>query len=107
MRISDWSSDVCSSDLPVDRMRLELLRQPFMRAVGLCDDQQARSILVDAMNDAGARHAADSGESALAMMEQRIDQRPVQIARRRVDDQARGLVDDDQERKSKRLNYSH
>src|SRR3546814_864782 len=27
---------------PVDRMRLELLRQPFMRAVGLCDDQQAR-----------------------------------------------------------------
>src|SRR3546814_3441094 len=57
---------------PVDRMRLELLRQSFMRAVGLCDDQQARSILVDAMNDAGARHAADSGESALAMMEQRL-----------------------------------
>src|SRR3546814_5574507 len=31
MRISDWSSDVCSSDLPVPRLRQRL--QDFMRIV--------------------------------------------------------------------------
>src|SRR3546814_15251977 len=28
MRISDWSSDVCSSDLPIETMRFELVDKP-------------------------------------------------------------------------------
>src|SRR3546814_8132227 len=54
MRISDWSSDVCSSDL------------------------------------------ADPAQLPRAMVEQRVDQRAVEITRGGMDDQPRGLVDHDQ-----------
>ena len=45
---------------PVDRMGGELLRQSFVRDVGLGDDQQARRILVDAVDDARPGDAADA-----------------------------------------------
>src|SRR3546814_9911717 len=35
MRISDWSSDVCSSDLPAPRSRWEILLYPGVLALGL------------------------------------------------------------------------
>src|SRR3546814_12552329 len=79
MRISDWSSDVCSSDLVVLR-----------------GDDQAARILVDAVDDAGPRDAADARKLSRAMVEQRVDERAVEIARGGVDDHAGGLVDDDQ-----------
>ena len=81
---------------PVDRMRGELLRQALVRDVGLGDDQQARRVLVDAVDDARPRNAADARQRSAAMVEQRVDQRAVEIARRRVDDQPGGLVDDQQ-----------
>src|SRR5689334_3810736 len=77
-------------------MRLELLRQPLMSAIGFGYDQQARRVLVDAVDDAWACHSADPGQPTLTMMKQRIDQGSVQIARGRMDHQAGGLVDDDQ-----------
>ena len=46
----------------------------------------------------GTADAADAGQRGAAMGEERIDQRPVGMARRRMDDQARRLVDDDQVR---------
>ncbi len=44
-----------------------------MGAIMLGGDDQPRRILVDAMDDAGPRHAADSRELPRAMVEQRID----------------------------------
>ena len=81
---------------PVDRMGGELLGQALVRDVGLCDDQQPRRILVDPVDDAGPGDAADARQRAAAMVEQRVDQRSVEIAGRRMNDQARRLVDDQQ-----------
>ena len=77
-------------------VRRELLGQPLMRDVGLGDDQQARRVLVDPVDDARPRHAADARQLAAAMVEQRVDQGPVAIARGRMDDQSGRLVDDQQ-----------
>src|SRR3546814_11107592 len=79
MRISDWSSDVCSSDLVVLR-----------------GDDQAARILVDAVDDAGPRDAADARKLSRAMVEQRVDERAVAMARGGMDDHAGGLVAVDQ-----------
>ena len=49
---------------PVDRMGGELLRQAFVRDVGLGDDKQAGSILVDPVDDARPRNAADARQPA-------------------------------------------
>ena len=38
---------------PLDAMRRELLRQPLVRYVRLCDEEQPRSVLVDPVDDAG------------------------------------------------------
>ena len=66
-----------------------------MGGVGLGDDEQAGRVLVEPMDDAGPLHAADPREARAAMADQRIDQRAVGMARRRVDDEARRLVDHD------------
>jgi hypothetical protein len=76
----------------------ELPGQPFVRDIGLGHDQQARGILVDAMDDPRPRDAADARKLATAMVQQGVDQRTIGIARRRVDDQPRRLVDHDQVR---------
>ncbi len=68
----------------IDAVRLELLREALMRAIRFGDDQQARRILVDPVHDARPRHAADAGQLAPAMMQQGINQRPVQVARSRM-----------------------
>ena len=70
--------------------------KPFVRDVGLGDDQQPRRVLVDAVDDARPRDAADPGQPPRAMVEQRVDQGAVEIARGGMDDHAGGLVDDDQ-----------
>src|SRR3546814_2876649 len=41
MRISDWSSDVCSSDLPIARFHQD---RPFHCATGAAPDRQFRSM---------------------------------------------------------------
>ena len=80
----------------VDAVPGELGREPLMGAVGLGRDDQAGGILVDAVDDAGPGDAADPRQAAAAMVEQGVDQRAVEIARRRVDDEPGGLVDHDQ-----------
>ena len=59
-------------------------------------DQQSARILVDPVHDAGTDHAVDTGQRALAVIQQRVDQRAVRIARRRVHDHTLRLVDDQQ-----------
>ena len=77
-------------------MRGELPRQPFVGDIGLGDDQQPGRVLVDAVDDARPRDAADPRQAAAAMVEQGVDQRPVAIAGGRMDDQPGRLVDDQQ-----------
>ena len=71
-------------------------RQPFVRAVVLGRDDQPAGILVDAVDDARTRDAADPRQLPRAMVQQRVDQRAVKVAARRMHDQPRRLVDDDQ-----------
>src|SRR3546814_5179071 len=40
MRISDWSSDVCSADLPAPKLRQDVGRPRVLRADGQHDRQQ-------------------------------------------------------------------
>ena len=47
------------------------------------------------MDDAGALFPADAGERVAAVCEQRVDQRPVRVPRRGMDDEPLGLVDYD------------
>ena len=73
-------------------------RQGAMRRFGLRGNQEAARVLVEAMHDAGPPDAADPGEARAAMRQQRVDQRPLGIAGRRMHDHSGRLVDDDQMR---------
>ena len=53
---------------PVDTMFCELRRQAFMSKVGFGDNKQPRSILVDAVDDAGAGNAANPRQATCAMV---------------------------------------
>ena len=64
-----------------------------MRGVVLGHDHQAGGALVEAMDDAGAQLAADAAQ-VVDVVEQGVDQRAVGVAGGRMDDHARGLVDD-------------
>ena len=81
---------------PIDTVVVELAGQTLMRAIGLGGDHQPAGILVDPVDDPRPRDAADARQAALAMVEQSVDQCAVEIARRWVDDEAGGLVDNDQ-----------
>src|SRR3546814_3886533 len=77
MRISDWSSDVCSSDLQVrgelrERGQLAELRQRQLDAAGeLLDDLGLRRTTHARHRDAGVHGRADAG------VEQRSEERRV------------------------------
>lgn len=58
--------------------------------------QKPAGILVDPVDDARPLHPADAGKIIAAVIKQRIDQRSVIYARRRVNGHSRRLVDDDQ-----------
>ena len=58
--------------------------------------QKPAGILVDPVDDARPLHPADTGKIVAAVIKQRIDQRSVIYARRRVNGHSRRLVDDDQ-----------
>ncbi len=81
---------------PVDLVRLEQRGEPVMRGVGLRRDDQARGVLVDPVHDPRPRHPAHAGDVRPQQVHQRVDQRAVRRARRRVHHHARGLVENDQ-----------
>src|SRR3546814_5466109 len=53
MRISDWSSDVCSSDLPVRALRHGMAGTPGFEMFGPWADGEA---VMDALMEAGAKY---------------------------------------------------
>src|SRR5689334_1146398 len=69
-----------------------------MRRFGLRGNQEAARVLVQAMYDAGPPHSAYPGKARAAMREQRVDERPLEIAGRRMHDHSGRFVDDDQMR---------
>src|SRR3546814_18812109 len=65
MRISDWSSDVCSSDLPADLLYLEQQIRRELRAQDIDPDQPGLRITTtinQQMQDAARQSAADVRE---------------------------------------------
>ncbi len=77
-------------------VRGELLGEALHRALVLGRDQHAARVLVEAVHDAGPRHAADPFERRPAMGQKRVHQRAVQIAGRGMHHEPRLLVDDDE-----------
>ena len=69
--------------------------QALMRFGCLCGHHHATRILVETVDNAGTLFTADTCQAFAAMVDQRIDQRPVRVARRRVCDHPRRFVDDD------------
>ena len=73
----------------------ELFGKALHGALVLGGDEKPARILVEAVDDAGPGHAAHARQLRPAMGDERIDQRAVGIAGRRMDDKPRGLLDDD------------
>ena len=91
-------ADVSADDAGIGarkRVILELRGKRPVCKVVFRRDQQPRRVLVDAVDNAGAKLAADAGETVPAVMHQRVDERPAPMARRRMDDQPLRLVDND------------
>ena len=78
----------------MQRVVLQLGRKGLVGKVVLRHNQQARGILVDAVDNAGAQLAVDAGEAVPAVIEQGVDQRAVPVARRRMHHKPLWLVDD-------------
>ena len=74
----------------------ELLDEGTVGGVGFGDDEAARGVLVEPVDDPRAFDAADPGELAFAMMEQGVDESAVGVSGSGVDDHAFVLVDDDE-----------
>ena len=72
--------------------RLQLADEAGLRRERPGHDQESAGLLVQPMDDAGARHAGEGGR----VVQQRVQQRSVPVAAARMDDEARRLVDDDQ-----------
>ena len=78
----------------LDGAVLELLREGVVRGVVLRDEDDARRVAVEPVDDAGAQHAADAGEIG-AVREDRVDERAGRVAGRRMHRHAGRLVDDE------------
>ena len=73
----------------------KLVRQAFVRAVVLCDDQQAGSFFVDSMDDARPGTSRLPGQ-LVEVMHERVRKRARLYPRAGVNDHTSGLADDDQ-----------
>ena len=67
-----------------------------MRVVVFCNHQAAAGFLVQAMHDARPGHAAHAAEAGATMVQQRVDQGVLRMARARMHDQSRRFVEHEQ-----------
>ena len=74
----------------------ELIGETMVRGVGFGDDKQARSVFVDAVDDAGALFATDAREVSAEVVEEGVNQSAGVGARGRVNDHAGGFVHDEE-----------
>ena len=79
-----------------DFARRELFRQREVRLVIFCDDEAAAGFLVEPVDDARSRYAADAAQRAFAMVQQRVDERVFLVPGGGMHDDAGGFVDDEQ-----------
>src|SRR3546814_6024452 len=116
MRISDWSSDVCSSDLgKADQLRdLGVGVDPGENVLALA--QRVQNLLVaQALGQAQPASVAGAGvklgealvDAAMLAVEHRLDLIVVERGEDAVDIVAEAGGDADRDRKSTRLNSSH
>jgi len=80
----------------VDPAQSEVARQRVMGGLGLGDDHQPARALVETMDDTGPANPADPGKARTTMVDQRVYECAVRVSRCGVDNQPRGLIDDDQ-----------
>jgi desampylase len=71
-----------------------LRRKPLMRRIGFCDNEKPRRVLIDPVDNTRPCDAADTRQATSAMMEERVDQRAIEIPGRGMHDEARRFVDD-------------
>ena len=74
----------------------KIARKRTMRGLGLGDDHQPARVLVEAMDNPRSSNPADPRQARAAMADQGVDERPIRVSRRRVDNQPCGFVDDNQ-----------
>ncbi len=79
----------------LDGARLERALERLEGGVVLGDDEAARGLLVEAVDDARPENAADARESR-DVVEERVDQRAPRVPGGRMDDEAGGLVEDEE-----------
>ena len=77
-------------------MGFKLRREPVVRLIRLCDDQNARCVFVDTVDNSGPLFTAHTGQAFPAVVHQRIDQRARRRAWRGVYYHACRLVDHNQ-----------
>jgi hypothetical protein len=102
-----WVARNCGPDLPLARVqgstkervvkllhlsRFELGRERKMRSIILGDDHAPAGVAIQSVNNARSGHAANAAESALAMVEKRVDKRSPLMAGGRMGYHARGFV---------------
>jgi len=80
----------------VDPTQGKVERQGVMGCIGLSNDHQSARVLVETMDDAGPTNPSNPREPRTTMADERVYESAVKISRSGVNDQARGLVDDDQ-----------
>ena len=78
--------------LAANGARLQLADEIRLRRERLRNDQQTAGVLVETVNDARPRNP----RKLRRVMQQRVGKRSVPVAAARMDDQAGGLVDDEQ-----------
>lgn len=96
LRCAPDDSRISAFEAAVGAVRRKLLRQALVSSIGLGNNQQARCIFVETMNDARALDAADARQAITDMCHQAMHQRTRGMARSRMDDETGRLVNDDQ-----------
>jgi len=71
----------------------ECQRQGLVGSIGLGHDQKTGGVLVQTVDDPGPRDPTDTGQ-IVTVVKEGVDQRAAGVAGGRVNDQARGFVDD-------------
>jgi len=92
----DWYTPNNCGIATVHSAQHKVARKCVMRQLGFGDDHQPARALVEAMNDTRPANPADPGEARTAMADQGVDERPLRVSRRGVDNQPCRFVDDDQ-----------
>src|SRR5262245_9900596 len=96
LRASPDDGKVGALEAAVPAMGGELLRQALMGRIGLRHHEQARRVLVEAMDDARPSYPANARQALTAMGHEGVDESAGLMAGRRMDDKAGRFVDDDE-----------